>query len=92
MAGDRANEAEPTGRHLNVGSLGLLRISLELGAVGEGYVVLNRAIVDQLDRVALRLLDLQVGWLKARIDAMDIKYAKRWAGCRRGRVCRRGLR
>ena len=39
--------------------------------------MLNCAIVDQLDRVAPWLIDLQVSWLKAQIDTMDIQCAKR---------------
>ena len=47
----------------------------------------QRAVVDQLDGVAPGLLDVQVGWAEAQVDAMDLQRAK--AAARLGGVIRR---
>lgn len=65
MAGDRADEAQAAGRNLNVGGFGFFRVRQELGAIRECYVMLKSTIVDEFDRRAPRLINLQVIWLKA---------------------------
>ena len=80
----RADEAQAAGWHVHISSLGLFGIGGQLGAVGEGYVVLKRAIIRKFDGVASRFLNLQIRRVEPQIDAVDLKRAK----CRPGRLGR----